>query len=265
MTTAERLLSDSFTAARLWRIWTFLGVQDVQLRFRRSILGPLWILLNLGLFVGSAGFVYGVLLDQKPSEFLPYLITGYVIWAYILSSFTEGSAAFVSAEGYIKQFSYPKEIYLLRSLVSTTIVLLFGFLTVLGMQIVLGRFDLLDWLLAIPGLILLITISLGHITISAYLGTRFRDWPHAVSGLLQVVFFVTPIMFPAEMLRSRGVAFIYEINPLYYAIDVVRHPIIGEGLAPLSHYICALIYALLVWVLAALVMRRLDSRVVFLL
>ncbi len=265
MSGADHLFHDAYTSARLWRIWTFLGLQDIKTRFRRSFIGPLWILLNLGVFVGSAGLVYGAILGQPIDAFLPYLMTGFVIWAYLLSSLTEASSTFIVAEGYIKQFSYPKEIYLLRALVSSTSVLLIGFLAIILMQIALGRFFALGWLLALPGIVLLMTVVLGHITISAYLGTRFRDWPHAMAGLMQMLFFVTPIMFPAKMLNERNLEFIYLFNPLYYVIDIVRHPIIGEGIAPLSHYFAAAAYALLVWSAAFIVVRRLDHRVVFLL
>jgi len=240
-------------------------LQDVRLRFRRSVIGPLWILLNLGIFVGGAGLVYSAILGQPLGSFLPYLITGYVVWGYVLASLTDGSFAFVNAEGYIKQFSYPKEIYLLRSLVSSTCILSIGLLAVLIMQVTIGQFSISGWLMAIPGLVLLASVALGHITISAYLCTRFRDWPHAVSGLMQVAFFITPIMFPATMLKEQNLSFIYAWNPLYYVIDIVRHPIVGEGFPPMSHYIAVLIYLALIAGIATIVARRLDHRVVFLL
>lgn len=189
MTSGQQLLADAVTSCKLWRVWTFLGVQDIKTRFRRSFIGPVWILINLGIFVGAAGFVYGVMFGQPMSEFLPFLITGFVIWGFLLSSFTEAGGAFVGAEGYIKQFSYPKQIYLLRALVTYSIILLVGFCAIIPMQIVFGRFSALGWLMAIPGLTLLIVAALAHIVISAYLGTRFRDWPYALTGILQVIFF----------------------------------------------------------------------------
>src|SRR6266852_5714740 len=124
--TERQFFVDCLAACRLWRVWTFLGIQDIKARFRRSFIGPLWILLNLALFAGAAGFVYGVIFDQPMAEFLPFLITGIVIWGYLLSTLTEAGGAFIGAEGYIKQFSYPKQIYLLRALVSYTVNLLIG-------------------------------------------------------------------------------------------------------------------------------------------
>ena len=188
MISNRQLCADWVTSLRLWRVWTFLGVQDIKARFRRSFIGPLWILLNLALFVGGAGSVYGVMLGLPMDEFLPFLITGITIWGFLLSSFTEAGSAFVGSEGYIKQFSYPKQIYLLRALVAYGIILLIGLSAIALMQIFLLRFDIVGWLIAIPGLVLLLLAALGQIVISAYLGTRFRGSPSALVGLLQVIF-----------------------------------------------------------------------------
>ncbi|QPC94099.1 ABC transporter permease [Mesorhizobium sp. INR15] len=265
MTQNEQLFADALAALKLWRVWTFLGVQDIKARFRRSFIGPLWILLNLAFFVGGAGFVYGVMFGQPMTDFLPFLITGFVIWGYLLSSFTEAGTAFVNSEGYIKQFSYPKQIYLFRALVAYSINLLIGFSAVIAMQLVLRNFNILGWLVAVPGMALLLIAVLGHIVISAYVGTRFRDLPFALAGILQVVFFVTPIMFPIKVLQAKHLDFVYQYNPLYYLIDIVRHPILEGAAAAPENYILAILYIVVVWIVAAAVARRFDNRLVFLL
>lgn len=265
MIPSEQLYNDALASLKLWRVWTFLGVQDIKARFRRSFIGPLWILLNLAFFVGGAGLVYGVMLGQPMADFLPFLNTGFVIWGLLLSSFTEAGTAFVNSEGYIKQFSYPKQIYLLRALVSYSIILVIGFSAIIMMQLFFGRLHLLGWLIAIPGLGLLLIAALGHIVISAYLGTRFRDLPFALAGILQVLFFVTPIMFPIQVLQAKHLDFVYKYNPLYYLIDIVRHPILEGGFPPLENYLFAVFYISMMWVVAAVIARRLDNRLVFLL
>ncbi|RUX96607.1 MULTISPECIES: ABC transporter permease [unclassified Mesorhizobium] len=265
MIPTEQLYNDALASLKLWRVWTFLGVQDIKARFRRSFIGPLWILLNLAFFVGGAGFVYGVMFGQPMADFLPFLITGFVIWGFLLSSFVDAGAAFVGSEGYIKQFSYPKQIYLLRALVSYCIVLMIGFSAIIPLQIFFHNFHIAGWVMAVPGLALLLVAALGHIVISAYVGTRFRDLPFALAGILQVIFFVTPIMFPIKVLQAKHLDFVYQYNPLYYLIDIVRHPILEGGFPPSESYALATLYALAVWIVAAVVARRLDNRLVFLL
>lgn len=265
MQSKQKLHIDTFTAIKLWRVWMFLGVQDIKARFRRSFIGPLWILLNMAFFIGGAGVVYGLLFKQPMNEFLPFLTAGFVIWGFIVSSLTESGMAFVNAEGYIKQFSYPKQIYLLRALVCTTMILLIGLCSLVLVQMAYQRFFLLGWLMAVPGLMLLVSAALGHITICAYLGTRFRDLPHAFGGILQVVFFVTPIMFPVKVLKERHLDFVYQFNPLHYLIDVVRHPLMQAEFALAQNYVIAGTYVLVIWGIAALVAKHFDKRVVFML
>ncbi|MBV9508063.1 MAG: ABC transporter permease [Acidobacteriia bacterium] len=264
-TPARRLWSDSVHALRVWRVWMFLGVQDIKARFRRSAIGPLWILFNMSLFVIGAGLLYGVLINQPMRVLLPYLVTGFTLWAFIVTSLTESAWAFVNAEGYIKQFCYPKQIYLLRTLVANTIILLISLTAVVPVQLYFRSFSLIGWLLAIPGLLLLFLAVLGHITVCAYLGVCFRDLPHAANGALQVAFFVTPVMFPARMLLERHLAWIYELNPFYYLLEIARRPILEGRPADPQIYAFAGIYVLLVWLLAWQVARSLDSRVVILL
>lgn len=261
----NKLLADSIHSFSVWRVWLFLGLQDIKSRFRRSFIGPLWILLNMAFFVGGVGVVYGLMFGQPMREFLPFLTAGFVIWAFMVSSLTESGSAFINAEGYIKQFSYPKQIYLIRQLVVYTITLLIGFAALIPVQLLFNRFSFEGWFLAIPGILLLLLGALGHIVICAYLGTRFRDLPHATGGVLQVLFFVTPIMFPVKLLRERHLDFVYQYNPLHYLIDVVRHPILEGEFALPENYMFAGLYVIAVWLIAAMVAKRLDSRLVFLL
>jgi ABC-type polysaccharide/polyol phosphate export permease len=265
MQAMAQLLSDSWRSLRVWRVWLFLGVQDIKARFRRSAIGPVWILLNMSLFVVGVGVLYGVMINQPMKVLLPYLVTGFTLWAFIGSSLTESGWAFVNAEGYIKQFCYPKQIYLMRTLVSSTIILLITLPVIIPVQLFFRSFSIVGWLLAVPGLLLLLLAVLGHITVCAYLGVRFRDLPHAAGGILQVAFFVTPIMYPAKLLQERHLALIYQLNPFYYLLEIARHPILQGTLAAPETYAFAGLYILLVWVLAGLVAISLDSRVVILL
>lgn len=265
MSASSTLYKDSLHAITLWRVWTFLGTQDIKARFRRSFLGPIWLLMNMFLFVGGAGVLYGLMFRQQMKEFLPYLTAGFTVWGFLASSFTEAAMAFVNAEGYIKQFCYPKQIYLLRVLVSFTIIMAIYLSVLIPVQLLLGTFSLLGWVLMLPGMMLLLLAGLGHIVICAYLGVKLRDLPHAAGGLLQVAFFVTPVMFPIKVLHERNLSFVYLFNPFHYLIDIVRHPIMQGTFAPPEAYLCSAGYVVIVWGVAVAVARSLDSKVVVLL
>lgn len=264
-TPLNTLWQDSFKALTGWRIWWFLGLLDVKNRFRRSILGPVWVFLSLGLTIAGAGLVYGMLFNQTLSDFLPMLAAGVVTWNFIVGTLTEGGFAFANAENYIKQFSHPKQVYLLRAFVSQAVVLMIGLLAVILVLFSLRGPGIINIILAIPGLIILLIAGLAHITLSSYITTRVRDFPHACGAALQVLFFITPIIVPVSALKEHNLQLVYQLNPIHYLMDVVRGPMLTSHLAVPESYLFSGLYACAAWLVAFLVARQLDSRIVFLL
>jgi len=259
------LLSDNLVAIRQWRVWLHLGMADIRSKFAKSIVGPLWILLNLTLWIGGIGVIYAALFHQAIDEFLQFLTIGFVIWTYLAQTITDGGNAFVFAEGYIKQFTYPKQVYVLRVLVGANVPLFIGLCVFFVVTELLHRPIGWGMLWALPGIVLIWIASYLQATIMAYASARFRDLPHGMTALLQVLFFVTPVFFSVDLLKQRGLDFVYEFNPLFYLIEVVRHPLLKAELAPSSSYAAVGIYLLTLLILAVLVARRLDRRIVYIL
>jgi ABC-type polysaccharide/polyol phosphate export permease len=254
---------DVVRAAGLWRIWARLGIQDVRLKFRRSALGVSWIFVNLTVMVLAIGFIYGNLLGQPTHEFIPYLTIGLILWGYLTSSIVEGGNAFINSEGYIKQISLPIYLYIFRAFVSiglSALVSLSAFVVVALMyRVHVGP----GTLLAVPGLMLLMIASLLLVTIFAHLNTRFRDVAHLASVGMQVLFYVTPVMFPAELLRTRSLSFVIDLNPMYHLLEVVRHPLLAAGPADWRNYAVSALFIVMLAAVAGAVTGFYHRRIVF--
>ena len=256
--------ADVGRSVRLWHIWTRLGLQDVRLKFRRSSIGPAWIFVNLAVMVLSIGFIYANLLGQPAREFIPYLTIGMILWTYLTNSIVDGGNAFIHAEGYIKQISLPIYVYIFRAFVSITVTMLItmcAFVIVAVVYQVPVRFATL---LAIPGLLMVMITTLLLIAIFAHLNARFRDVAHMATVGMQVLFYVTPVIFPAALLRHRrDLSLVIELNPMYHLLEVVRQPLLN-GVAAGWHSYAAV--ALVIAVLAAgtaAVMAAFQRRIVF--
>lgn len=258
------ILSDSVKALSLWRISLFLAVQDTKSRFRGSSFGVGWILVSLMIWVVGVGGVYGLMFGVSAREFLPNLMAGFVIWGVIASSLTESGLAFVGAQGYIKQFAFPKQIYILRSFFSYVFVFFIGIIALFFVMVFVSEIYPIGWLYALPGLFFLLITCLSYSSITAYLGARYRDLPHFLGGALQVMFLLTPIVFPASVLRDKGFSIVYEINPFFYLIEVVRSPLLTGEFATWENYMGAFLCAVIGWGFAALCAYKLDKRIVFL-
>lgn len=256
---------DVLRSARLWHIWVRLGVQDVRHKFRRSTVGPAWIFLNLGVLIAAIGVIYGRLLGQDLHEFIPYLTAGLVIWQYLMSSITEGAHAFVNSEGYIKQISLPIYVYVFRCFVSvglTAIISSSVFVIVsVGYRIPIGFGTL--W--ALPGLLVLMAVSLFVICILAHLHARFRDIAPMASVAMQMAFYVTPIMFPGELLQRRRLGWVVDFNPLYHLVEIVRRPMVTAQPAATTSYIAALVVLLVLAIAASGTVAYYRRRIVFVL
>lgn len=262
---ANSTMKEFVSAAKLWRVWLHMGFQDVKSRFRSSALGPGWILVNLAAVVGAVGLIYGRLFHQPMNEFLPFLTLGIVIWTFITSSLVEGSMAFVVAEGYIKQFPFPKPIYLYRALVPYTVVFTIGLVVYFVVVAFYQRHVGWGALWAIPGFALFLAINFFHVVIVAHVGVRFRDLPHLLSSLMQIAFYMTPVIFTVAMLKDRGLSFIYAFNPLYYQIEIMRYPLLNSEAPPPEVIIVALGYCAVVGALAVFVVKKMSRRIVYVL
>jgi len=258
-----RSLQEILASIRLWRVWLRLGVQDVRLRFRRSFLGIGWIFLNLTVTLLAVGYVYGHLLGQDLHEFIPYLTIGLVGWSYLTASLVDGGVAFIGSEGYIKQISLPLYVYLFRSFVSIGLTTLINLGTFFVVAAVYGVRPGAGVVWAIPGILILMLASLFFITITAHLNARFRDVSQIAAIAMQVGFYITPVLFPAAMLRQHGINAVIDWNPMFHLLEVVRQPLLRGLPAPAFSYVaCGLLLVTLAAASAAVV-AYFQRRIVF--
>lgn len=252
-------------ATHLWRIWWRLGMQDLRLRFRRSMLGVGWILVQLVVTILAVGVVYGSLLGQDLRTFLPFLTVGLVVWGFLTASIVEGGLALVASEGYIKQIGLPIHVYIFRFFVSVSIT---AGINLVAYAIVATVYRVpVGWgvLWAVPGFALLGLVGLFLMTIFAYVNARFRDATHLAGVGLQVLFYVTPVLWPAEMLKEKRLRWIVDANPLYHLLEIVRQPLLSSQPAMFEHYVVGLALAACLGVFAAAIVLSYSRRIVYLL
>jgi lipopolysaccharide transport system permease protein len=256
-------LLEILQSAQLWHIWLRMGVHDVRLRFRRSAIGMGWIFLNLVVMILAVGFIYGNILGQDMRVFIPYLTLSLVTWMYITNSIIEGGNAFLNSEGYIKQICLPIYVYIFRSFVSVGLVGLINLGVFFAVGLIYSVPFTLDSLWAVPGLLILTFASLLLITIFAHVNARFRDAAHLATMVMQVMMYVTPVIYPGELLRNRGLGIVIDANPLYHLLQVVRDPLLsGKAADSLSYYADGLVILLLLSIALGLI-RVYQRRIVF--
>ncbi|EEI16301.1 ABC-2 type transporter [Corynebacterium lipophiloflavum DSM 44291] len=253
---------------RGWRqneLWLQLGWQDIKQRYRRSTLGPLWITIATGVMALALGLLYSMLFQISVREFLPHVTVGFIIWGFIAGCIKDGSDIFIENEGLIKQLPSALSVHVYR-LVWRQLLFLAHNMVIWVLLVVVFRIPL-SWntLLAIPALALLVINGVWVTMLFGIIATRFRDVAPLLESMVQLLFYVTPIVWTTQTLKDQGGevaqrARIAELNPLYHYLEIVRAPLIGKE-TDLYHWGIVGACTVVGLLLALLVMRQWRFRV----
>lgn len=241
-----------------WRLWGLMGWQDIKQRYRRSVLGPFWLTLSMGILVAALGILYGKLFGIAIDDYLPFLALGFLAWGLIAGVINEGCNALTAAEPFIKQMKLPFSLHIYRVVWRNLIIFAHNSVVYLGVMVVFGIWPGGAGLLLLPGLALIVLNAVWVGLFFAMLCARFRDVPQIVASLMQVAFFMTPIIWKPELLGGRvGFA---QANPFFHFVELIRAPLLGNIPAPLTWGV-VLAITLAGWCVAALFFRRFRSRI----
>ena len=224
-------INDLLLGFKNYRLWTFLGWQDIRQRYRRSILGPFWITLSTGVTVLIMSLLYGRLFHMPMDVFAPFLSAGMIIWAFMLTLVNEGCSSFMAADGMIKQVRLPLSLHVMRVIWRNFIIFLHNIVILVPVWFVFGKtVSVFNLLVAILGLLLIAVNALWSGMLLGALCARYRDIPPIVGTFMQAAFFITPIMWLPSILQSRGIAnWLVVFNPFYHLVQVIRAPLLGEA------------------------------------
>ena len=238
--------------------WFYMAVQDIRLRYRRSMIGPWWVTISTGIMVLMLGFLWSHIFNQAIDTYLPFFAVGFVLWGWMSSQILDSAAGFLQFQGVIKQIKLPFPIFTFRCNVRQGIILLHNSLIIAAVLLLTGKgFSLLS-LLTIPNLILIqLNITLLSIVVTIFC-CRFQDMTQVVNVLTQIIFFLTPILWQVESIKNK--AYLAEWNPIYHWIELIRAPLLGN-LPALSNYLWSGVSVVILFILATYFLGRYRSRI----
>lgn len=211
----------------MWRAWSALALFDIKHRYKRSVLGPLWITISMTVLILGVGLLYAKLFKVDVAEYLPYIALGDIVWIYISTTVQDGCTCFTSAENLIRSMRIPVTLHIMRTALRNFLVFLHGAIAYVPFAMYFEYQPQSVWLLALLGIALLALASVPVIALLGVLAARFRDIQPAVANVMQLVFFLSPVIWKAQMLgEARWIA---DMNPLYHFIQVVREPLMGQA------------------------------------
>ena len=263
--TFRRAVADLRQGLSQRELWLSLGWQDIKQRYRRSTLGPLWITIATGVMAVALGFLYSILFQIPLADFLPHVTVGLIMWGFISGCIKEGSEVFIANEGLIKQLPSALSVHVYRLVWRQFLFLCHNLVIWVVLMLVFPRPLGWDLLLSALGLAVLMLNGVWVAMLFGILATRFRDIAPLLDSLVQLLFYMTPIVWTTQTLYEQGGeiadrARIAELNPLYHYLEIVRAPMIGQSVAA-YHWWIVLACTAVGLLLAFVALRRFRSRV----
>lgn len=255
--------------AEVWAyryFWLSLVRIDLRNRYQRSVLGIGWTLLHPLAMTTVLCFCFHAIFKIDLAEYVPFLMTGVAFWAFTSGAVTEGGQTFFQAQGFIRSERVPVAVYPLRSVLG----LMLHFCIVLSLAIVMagvfkGYDRVLPLLSLFPTLVLLFLLGWSTSIIMAFACVHFPDMQHLATIGLQILFYLTPIMYPPTVAGSRWFGPVLRYNPLGHVAQLIRDPIVYSQWPSASAYMISLSLAVVTWTIAAFTLHRFERRLVFLL
>lgn len=260
LTAAQRAGRDIVDGLRLWPVWVALAWHDIRIRYIRTMLGPLWITVSMAASVFALGLVFSSIFNTNLGDYLPFLTSGLLIWGFISGILLEAATTFSSAQLIILSVSAPYSMHIYRAVLRQIIIFGHNVLVFVGVVLVVGVPVTPATLLFLPGLALVCIIMAWITLVLALVGTRFRDLQPIITTILQLFFFVTPLIWDRSQLAGRAHPIWIDINPFYHLVEIMRAPMLGK-MPPLLTIAAVLVMAIGGWLATYALFARFRRRI----
>jgi lipopolysaccharide transport system permease protein len=222
-----------FNWPELWRyreLFYFFTWRDIKIKYKQTVLGFLWVILQPLLMMIIFTFFFGKAL-KIPSQNIPYPIyvfSGLLIWNVFSSGLTSASNSMVNNASIIKKIYFPRIIIPVSSILVAVFDFLMAFALFGALLVFYQQAPLWQAVFAWPAALILTLIStLGLGCWLAALNVKYRDFRYVIPFLVQVLFFLSPIIYPLSLLNYPLLKYVLVCSPTYAAVELFRYPVTG--------------------------------------
>jgi ABC-type polysaccharide/polyol phosphate export permease len=246
-----------------WELWGRIGWLDVKRRYRRTMLGPFWSSITLGVYTLSVGIVGAGLWNQNINEYLPYLVSGMIVWTLVSTILIEACTLFIAGHALFRNVSFEYSI-LAYALVWRNFIIFLHNLVVYVLVALALKPGLLSpmVLVALPGVVLVLLNGVWMALLAGLFCLRFRDVQPIIQTAIQILMLTTPIFWIADRLSGFTYFVFVQINPVYRLIDVVRAPLLGQ-MPTLNSYLAVLAITVVGWCMTYFMFRSFRRRIAY--
>ena len=239
-----------------------LLLRDIKIKYKRSILGFAWSILNPLLMMIVMSIVFSTIFKTDIKNFPMYLITGQVIFTFFSEATNMAMMSIIGNGGLIKKVYIPKYIFPLSKVMFSFTNMLFSLIAVVIVAIA-TKLPITPAILLFPlPLIYVFIFSLGVGLLLASYAVFFRDLLHLYGILLLIWTYLTPIFYPITILPE-NVKKVMMFNPMFVYIDNFREIILYGKVPSLSSNLLCICYSLIALLLGTLAFRKTKDKFIF--
>lgn len=234
-----------------------LVLRDLKLKYRRSILGYVWSLLNPLLMMTIMTLVFSYMFRFDIPNYPLYLICGQTLWSFFNESTSMAMMSVLANGSLIRKVYIPKYIFPISRVLSSFVTMTFSLAAIL-IVMVATKVPLSWELLLVPlCLLFLLIFCMGIGMILSALAVYFRDIVHLYGVVTMAWMYTTPIFYPISALPEE-IAFYIQFNPMYHYITFFRSLVLYRTLPTAETWLCCILFSMLSFLAGTFVFHKLQ-------
>ena len=241
-------------------IWA-LALKELKIRYKRSFLGFLWALLNPLLQMIVLALVFSTLLKSTIPHYAVFLVSALLPFTFFSQSLSYAAESIVGNADLIKKVRVPKLVFPVAALTSNMINFLLSLIPLLVIVLVMGHPLYLTWLYLPVPLLALTMLTLGMTFFFAAANVYFRDVSHILQILLQIWFYVTPVIYSTDMFGKYQ--WVFKLNPLVFALNGFRMGVYAGYLPTAQSILASFVCGFVALVVGYWIFRRNEDQFVY--
>ena len=252
--------NDVRTAVTLLPLISYMARSDLRARYKRSVLGPLWLTLGTAMGTLGLGMVWSELFKMDRDRFVPALTAGLIMWQLLSGCLLDATTTYWRQASIIRNVSMPLSVHPIQMVVKHLVNFAHN-LPVFVLVVFL--FDVpvnAATLLFIPCMLLVMANLLWITLLLSMLGARFRDLEYVLGAALPVLMFLSPVFYRPNYLPISGN--LMWLNPFSYLIEVIRYPLLGTA-PPTFVVVTNVVYCVVGWIIAMSIFNAKRDRIAY--
>jgi ABC-type polysaccharide/polyol phosphate export permease len=242
-------------------IWA-LALKEIKVRYKRSVLGFLWALLNPALMMVVLTLVFSTIMRFNIPHYSIFLLSVLLPWTFFSQSLSYAVDSIVGNSELIKKVAVPKLVFPMAAVISNVINLLLSLIPLAILVPLLGHPFYWTWIFLPVPMLALIIFTIGMTFFFAAANVYYRDVAHIVQIILSAWFYLTPIIYSVEMLPEKY-RWIFKLNPIIYVVNGFRLSVYYGMLPQLKSVAASFACAFVALFIGFAVFRKYQDNFVF--